>query len=500
MRKFCILKIGLLLCLLLTILCGCEKKIENVSDETIIHDMQEQANVFYYDEQQDFSVEKLEISLRDIKEDYDEIWYSVSLSNNDFNIAIDCYSAYRFYSENGWILDDFYFESEPIITSTMDMKQDAISRITRQYPNANCIDSNISSSSQKYIFSENKECVYCSYTAEYAISYKLDSHANGHAIHTEWIINIDNPIYKDTNWNIEGAYVDEDNPFIFIVENYDNENASFSYSNFVRANTPLSGVIFKNDIFSGKPYYGKTVGKNTYDEKGKPMLDIHVATAYGETNIYFHCDSVNIGSIKNYSSLSLSKVDGKCDTNKDRIVQTGDVVLGYYLLHIDDASTGMGSLYTTVEDYLYQWEIMPECVGSKVGDTVSFSTQRWSDDYFDEETCEFGGYLETRHSLQIVAIISDKNGEDYVESDTTDNSFVNDSADDIENNNVPSVATLTEEKQRYFRVRKTWDDASSQIGAFIIYDNAKAMADANPEYTVYNEEGNALYGAECNDQ
>ena len=48
------------------------------------------------------------------------------------------------------------------------------------------------------------------------------------------------------------------------------------------------------------------------------------------------------------------------------------------------------------------------------------------------------------------------------------------------------------EKQLY-RVRKSWADAKTQIGAFGNLKNAKAMADKNPGYKVYNNNGNQVY-------
>ncbi len=44
-----------------------------------------------------------------------------------------------------------------------------------------------------------------------------------------------------------------------------------------------------------------------------------------------------------------------------------------------------------------------------------------------------------------------------------------------------------------YRVRKSWDDASSQLGAFSVLDNAKALADANPGYSVFDSTGTAVY-------
>ncbi|MFR3139740.1 MAG: hypothetical protein ACLTPC_07105 [Lacrimispora saccharolytica] len=48
----------------------------------------------------------------------------------------------------------------------------------------------------------------------------------------------------------------------------------------------------------------------------------------------------------------------------------------------------------------------------------------------------------------------------------------------------------------YYRVRETWDDAASQLGAFRLLANAMAKADANPGYFVFsNEGGSHLSGA-----
>lgn len=44
-----------------------------------------------------------------------------------------------------------------------------------------------------------------------------------------------------------------------------------------------------------------------------------------------------------------------------------------------------------------------------------------------------------------------------------------------------------------YRVRKTWTDAASQKGAFSVYDNAVACADANPGYYIFDEQGKILY-------
>ena len=48
----------------------------------------------------------------------------------------------------------------------------------------------------------------------------------------------------------------------------------------------------------------------------------------------------------------------------------------------------------------------------------------------------------------------------------------------------------------YFRVRKTWADKASQLGAFRVLLYAKQCADKNPGYAVFNESGIQIYPSE----
>lgn len=57
------------------------------------------------------------------------------------------------------------------------------------------------------------------------------------------------------------------------------------------------------------------------------------------------------------------------------------------------------------------------------------------------------------------------------------------------------AAPSTGSGETLYRVRKSWADAASQIGAYKVLDNAKAQADKNPGYTVYDEAGKAVYPA-----
>lgn len=45
----------------------------------------------------------------------------------------------------------------------------------------------------------------------------------------------------------------------------------------------------------------------------------------------------------------------------------------------------------------------------------------------------------------------------------------------------------------YYRVRKSWDDKKSQLGAYRVLANAKAKADANSGYSVFSDDGKVVY-------
>ena len=58
---------------------------------------------------------------------------------------------------------------------------------------------------------------------------------------------------------------------------------------------------------------------------------------------------------------------------------------------------------------------------------------------------------------------------------------------------VPAVTYPEKLTSGYYRVRKTWKDSKSQVGAYRILKNAKAAADKNPGTYVFSNDGVAIY-------
>lgn len=58
---------------------------------------------------------------------------------------------------------------------------------------------------------------------------------------------------------------------------------------------------------------------------------------------------------------------------------------------------------------------------------------------------------------------------------------------------TPEPAPTPQPSGQMYRVRKSWTDAASQIGAWTTLEYAKSAVDSNPGYTVYDASGNAVY-------
>lgn len=56
-----------------------------------------------------------------------------------------------------------------------------------------------------------------------------------------------------------------------------------------------------------------------------------------------------------------------------------------------------------------------------------------------------------------------------------------------------TTTSSTPAKETLYRVRKTWADSKSQLGAYKVLDNAKKKADENPGYSVFDESGKVVY-------
>ncbi|MBQ8383433.1 MAG: N-acetylmuramoyl-L-alanine amidase [Clostridia bacterium] len=65
---------------------------------------------------------------------------------------------------------------------------------------------------------------------------------------------------------------------------------------------------------------------------------------------------------------------------------------------------------------------------------------------------------------------------------------------------TPAVTCPEKLTSGYYRVRKTWKDSKSQVGAYRVLKNAKKAADKNPGTYVFSNDGVAIYPAETTEE
>lgn len=68
--------------------------------------------------------------------------------------------------------------------------------------------------------------------------------------------------------------------------------------------------------------------------------------------------------------------------------------------------------------------------------------------------------------------------------------------DDLAEKVTAALGGMSTTQKQLYRVRRTWPDSKSQKGAYNILANAKACADKNPGYSVFDADGNAVYTSE----
>lgn len=103
-------------------------------------------------------------------------------------------------------------------------------------------------------------------------------------------------------------------------------------------------------------------------------------------------------------------------------------------------------------------------------DEMVLTVHRW----FANKSCP-GDYLYNRHA-EIVAEVNKRLGNAAPEQ--------------------PQQSTPAQTTEQLYRVRKAWGDKASQKGAYKFLANAKACADANPGYNVYDASGAKVYPVE----
>lgn len=137
---------------------------------------------------------------------------------------------------------------------------------------------------------------------------------------------------------------------------------------------------------------------------------------------------------------------------------------------------GSGNLYTVTADFRKY-----SCVEDSIADHSAYllGAMNGSKKRYDG----LKGESDYKKAIQII-----KDG-----GYATDTQYVSRICALIEKHNLTQYDTASADTTVWYRVRKTWADSKSQLGAYKVLANAKAKVDANPGYSVFDENGQAIY-------
>lgn len=139
---------------------------------------------------------------------------------------------------------------------------------------------------------------------------------------------------------------------------------------------------------------------------------------------------------------------------------------------------GTGKLYTVIADFRKY-----SCVEQSIADHSAYLLGAMNGK--KKRYAGLAGEKDYRKAVQII-----KDG-----GYATDSLYVQKICVIIERYGLTRFDGVKTEKEVWYRVRKSWQDAESQVGAFKVLDNAKKCADEHLGFSVFDENEKAVYSS-----
>lgn len=302
-----------------SLISGCTPKAPSI--EQLLEDIPDDF-ITVYDETQlqpiqlfatNFDVEK-----RDTDDKYDNIYGTLTLSNEDYELTAYCYFQYNYYDQGGWILDtcqmlDENYQLIPLTGVPQSIADNVISQCYENYSltsntlnyydggwvNSDYFDPGYVNSFVYHISDSGK---YCNLDGDLNISYILQTNNSSddgyqNEIFVNWSEIIGDLQIESCEWNVNGSwYCDspkgEDNDYELYLK-----TSSFDGDTlYVDAVSPYKGSEY-NSSGNRMEYIGSTQVSYNYDTLGDPVLSFDFTikkdgSAYYKINM--HMDYVDI--------------------------------------------------------------------------------------------------------------------------------------------------------------------------------------------------------------
>lgn len=363
-----------LICAIMLIGCGNAK----VSEEQFNNDLRNDMIHFIYNgDERVLNYDDVEITLRNTeKKEKDEIFFNVKMSDDSFEVQASCYAEYKYYSEGGWVLDNFYFVDRPTSNSFLDFSEDAqMVSFTKPYAGSTLKDSSQDENYQSYLYEYKKDEKYCSYCGEVRICYDYVIDVDDNYIYATWNRMVFDPNIISMDWNVEGIW-------------FCNNVKPSAYSQF-----PYAVAVSVND-FDGEIIKFTAVWETLkvsrddqevvfgMDEDLQPYFSFYIPHCLVE----IHPSYANIIE-DNGEPCRLTFKDGY-DTSSQRTVdESVSQVIGYYTGGKVNWWSGFeqltpSDLFETTLGNGFCQQFDDELVGKKIGDRISYENKYFSANRF----------------------------------------------------------------------------------------------------------------------
>lgn len=227
---------------------------------------------------QEMGINGIEIDKRQTSETSDIVFFTLNMSNEDYELSAYCRFQYGYYNQGGWIVDSCEIVNEqyeliPLKGISQNYADEAISGYFENYS----LDGNgFDGSNAWFTYSVSESHKYCSYTGSVDVNYSFyssidcsdDPYTFENYVYARWAENVADLYGMTYDWNIDGNWYGIPSNDYELYLNISSYNQNTAY---VEAVSPYEGNEYRS---SGDrmEYNGNVEIVYDYSNMGSPVL------------------------------------------------------------------------------------------------------------------------------------------------------------------------------------------------------------------------------------